>query len=67
MFNGKKKSLREALFTSGAPCRNRIHNLLIRSQTLYPIELMAQCLIIIAESPLKFKSIWIICTFSLFL
>ena len=29
------------IYTNGAPCRNRIHNLLIRSQTLYPVELMA--------------------------
>ena len=27
---------------NGAPCRNRTHNLLIRSQTLYPVELWAR-------------------------
>ena len=57
MFDVKEKPHMRLCFSSGAPCRNRIHNLLIRSQTLYPVELMAQCLIIIAESPLKFKSI----------
>ncbi len=31
----------EGLF-SGAPSRARIHNLLVRSQTLYPIELWVQ-------------------------
>ena len=29
-------------FLFGAPGRGRIHNLLIRSQTLYPVELRAQ-------------------------
>ena len=31
------------MFIKSAPDRSRTHNLLIRSQTLYPVELRAQC------------------------
>ena len=37
----KKKSPRNTAGVSGAPCATRTRNLLIRSQVLYPIELMA--------------------------
>ena len=33
----------------GAPDRDRIHNLLIRSQTLYPVELRARVAVVAAE------------------
>ena len=36
----KTDPIRDLLFR-GAPCGTRTHNLLIRSQALYPIELMA--------------------------
>ena len=35
----------EQSFSFGAPGRDRIHNLLIRSQTLYPVELRAQIML----------------------
>ncbi|CAF0704857.1 hypothetical protein MPNT_710003 [Candidatus Methylacidithermus pantelleriae] len=35
----------------GAPERSRTHNLLIRSQTLYPIELRAQVLTLLKMVP----------------
>ncbi len=37
----KKELPFQAVPLSGAPGRDRIHNLLIRSQTLYPVELRA--------------------------
>ena len=36
-----QKGYRFFRFMNGAPYRNRTHNLLIRSQTLYPVELTA--------------------------
>jgi hypothetical protein len=38
----------------GAPSRNRIHNLLIRSQTLYPVELWAQISYVIIVGHFRF-------------
>ena len=40
--NEKARDLAISGFFFGAPGRGRIHNLLIRSQTLYPVELRAQ-------------------------
>ena len=37
----KKTPLSRSIFLNGAPSRNRTRNLLIRSQTLYPVELWA--------------------------
>ena len=42
--------LRPVYIKNGAPSRNRTHNLLIRSQTLYPVELWARILLFLSTT-----------------
>ena len=46
IFLAIKKDLKIGSFKIGAPGRSRTLNLLIRSQTLYPVELQAHMIII---------------------